>query len=288
MLGVSKIIKLRLSFIMAPVLLLGLFLSQPLFSQTSSDDRVLKIAVFDTPFCPKLINKTKKNIKILPPYLPYGGQRAPSVECYEDLNGRHGLHVLNHLLKVIPKLDYPIEIHPIIIYTRKGMQSEKSWSDAIKRAKEQKIDILLLAVGLPSQKPLQVLTELPFNTFMASGQMSGRIRQSTLVWPQSLDKNDRSVMVGAYLPPTEQLPDQYLQDKTLLHVKKIDYYFSGGDYKARLTGSSRAVTTALGKSLLLCPRINFIDRHLKELKKCLKSKKRALKDSYSNFIFATF
>ncbi len=273
---------------MAQVIFLGPLLSDPTYAQINSSKRVLKIAVFDTPFCPKLINKTKKNIEIFPPSLPFAAQRGPFVECYEDLFGRHGLHVLNHLLKVIPKLDYKIEIHPIIIYTRKGMQSERSWSNALQKAKEKKVDLLLLAVGLPSQKPLKVLSDLPFNTFMASGQISGRIRKSTLVWPQSIKSNDRSIMIGAYLPPTDQLPDQYLQDKTLLHVEKIDYYFSGGTYQDRLTGSSRAVTTALGKALLLCARINFIDGNLKALKKCLKSKKRDLKDSFSNFNFATF
>jgi hypothetical protein len=273
----------------ASVISLGLFIFYSISALANDKDqnRVLRIAVFDTPFCPTLIKNNNPKIIVLQ---PFSTDKALEKSCPKNIHGRHGLKVINRLIKVIPKLDFKVEIHPIIIFSQQGIQSPQSWKDALLRVKEKKIHVLLLAVGLPlkNSKQASLLGNININAFMASGQSSGRIRKNTIVWPQSQKDQKKSLIIGSYNPPTIDSPTDYLEDKTLLHVSKIHYFFSGGDSHARLSGSSRAVTTAFGKALSICPLIHFIDSNMAGLKFCLKTKQEIVKDPVSKYQFATY
>lgn len=274
-------IKLRKTiFFSALALLLGPFVS----GTAQATD--LKIAIFDTSFCLGQHKSTNASIKIKEVFY---NSKAFTDSCPKNLFNRHGSLVLEHLLKVLPKnKKFSIELHPMVIFDKNGYQNEEQWQLALEESQKRKIDLALLAVGLPHPPSKSIQTSFPLKAFMASGQRGGRIKKDTKLWPQILKDDSKRVMIGSYIPPTKNLPDDYMMDKTLLNLQKIDYLFSGGDSGAKLAGSSRAVTTALGKALFLCPLDMFKIQDFLALKGCLKKHEKMLKDPVERVIFPTY
>ena len=230
----------------APGLLLGLFF----FLSTSPAQSKLHIAVIDTGFCnqSQLVNK------------PLDFTSSVKVDCRKtqrDNRRFHGHFVLKNFLEHNQRKD--IKISPLIVFDKQGQQKKEYWLKALEWIKSNQVDVLLTASGLVVETSLG---ELPTLTVAASGQVSGKIRRTHQLWPQSFDSS-KLILIGNLIRDQ----DLVFAGQRLLHKKRIDYFIEEDS-------SSQAVAKALARALNNCRSTN--------IKKCFKSKAKVISDSLTN------
>ena len=144
----------------------------------------LKIAIFDTGFCPSKIKTNhilnsdflaKENCKIL------------------DRKRFHGHYVLKEFLAAL-KTKRKLEIFLFKIFDQNGVQQEALWQRALAVAKNKKVVLSLMAVGYPYK--VMPKWQLPSVSIVASGQKGKGITKQTKLWPQELKSKDRFLVAG--------------------------------------------------------------------------------------------
>jgi len=240
-------------FSIGAIILLGLLLGLSIVHA-----RELRVAIFDTGFC---IDQLPRHRAIrIKPIIDHAGDFSKARHCQKmDRKNRHlhGHWVLKNFIENY-RGKQKVVLTPHIIFNRHGQQFWQYWHKAL----QSKIDILILAVGFPISKTNS--TPLPAITFAASGGWGGAVKAGQKFWP--MDLNDKKlILIGGDLENELGLAPLY--DKKLLYQNKISYYFSGGNSKTPLRGSSRAVGIAAGRALGLC-------FELKSLQQCLHKKRK--------------
>ncbi len=211
----------------APGFILGLFLfCLPVYAAM---DGKFHIAVIDTGFCNKspLVRR------------PIDLTKSVVLNCnsIDKKNRRfHGHFVLEKFLSHNKRKD--ITITPLIVFDKDGVQKEQYWKNAINWIKKNKVDLIMTASGLKTEKSIGTLPAL---TFAASGQVSGKLRRFHKIWPQSFP-SQKLVLIGNLLKEDGNI---YYADNLLLHQSRIDYFVEEDS-------SSKAVATALAKVLNRC------------------------------------
>ncbi len=243
------------------VFLLALFFIPSLFAAN------LRVGIIDTGFCGKqykdVFNATKEDL----------GNTCSLKRNHPRL---HGQLVLEEFLKHAPK---SVEIFPIIVFNKKGEQRLTYWEAALDYSKKKKLDVLLIAAGYPTSKKIK-FPKLIIPSFVSSGTREGGIQAKTFLYPQELKSSDKIFLIGSYSPSKNTKFNDAMVDSRRMYPKRIDYYFSGDSKDNHLSGSSKAVATALGKALRSC--------ELTKLRSCLKKSKRFIKVINFNKPIPTF
>jgi hypothetical protein len=238
----------------------SVFFSLLLFSFNSF--ALTKIAIVDTGFCPVTTKKnviheardmTGKVVLTCGSYTPKELAESPRF---------HGQKVMEQFLAILLR-EQNVEVHPLIIFDDKGVQTKEAWLKAIDVIRNEKIEYVLAASSLPTDEILA--NELPGIWFVASGRAEHGLKKSTTLFPQSLAPKENLFLIGDYLEGKSS--KDHLYDQNLLYADKIDYYFPSGN--GIFTGTSRAVTAGLARALNLC---GAAKQDAKSLRSCLKKK----------------
>lgn len=231
--------------------ILGLFFL--LYSTLVSAD--IHVAIMDTGFCPSLIKS-----KIVNETIDMTSSVKMDCKKISEPNRRfHGHFVLKKFLEHLKVKS--LKVSPLIIFDKNGLQKKEYWSKALQWIKKNKVDVLLLASGLKTEKDFN---DLPTLTFAASGQVSGKLRRGSKIWPQSFEK---TILIGNFIREEEN--ESYI-DPLLLNKKKIDYFIEE-------KSSSKAVAIALARALNNCP--------IKKIPICLKTLAHPIKDVLTGSAF---
>lgn len=205
----------------------------------------LKIAIVDSGFCPDKIKKNK-GITI---NTPLDMTDSVKLNCkalkesdFEKQGRFHGQLVLKEFLKHLPK-KAKVSIHPLVVYNKKGVQTQKAWTKAISWIEKKKVDLVLTASGLLDEAP--PAKELPALWFMPSGRIGGEVKKETTLFPQLLAPKPNIFIIGDYFDGKK-----VFYDENLLYQSAIDYYFPSGENK--FSGTSRAVAHGLGRAIEVC------------------------------------
>jgi hypothetical protein len=248
--------------------LITLLLMLPLITAAALADQPLKLALFDTPICQKY-NYTK-----IYPHITIAKNIWPSsVEpndrpCPEDIDRKfyrsfHGHYVLRNILKNISS-KRKIIIHPLVLFDHSGKQRLGYWSSALNWSKKNKINLQVIAAGLPISRPNKLKLTAP--SLVAAGNIGLGINPKTILWPQS-SKSQLMILIGSFLPsklPTPYNGGIYL-DPNQLNQKLINFAFDGaGEKNIRFGGTSYAVAVAAGRVISAC------HQQLSRLKTCIK------------------
>lgn len=266
--SISKLLNQILkSYIKRPifgsVFLFLLLFSANTFSQT-------KIAIVDTGFCP-VISKNKK--AVVQEARDMTGKVSLTCGSYTpkelaESPRFHGQKVLEQFLAILLR-NQNVEIHPLIIFDDKGVQTKEAWLKALEVIRNEKIEYVLAASSLPTDEILS--TNLPGIWFVSSGRAEHGLKKSTKLFPQSLAPKENLFLIGDYIEGKSS--KNHLYDQNLLYDDKIDYYFPSGN--GPFTGTSRAATVGLARALNLC---GAAKQDAKLLRNCLKKKSIKYKD----------
>ncbi len=248
-----------------------LILTSPLKAASSSKTKSLHLAIFDTAFCPSLIN-TPKNITILP---VQDFSQSNDYSCSKkDINKirYHGHWVLEYLVSHIDP-NFNLFIHPFVVFNKSGDQSKLYWELAIKQLKEEQINIALMAIGLPIKKEsLNSLSELFKQTksyiLMASGQKDARLGANVGLFPQDAKEDLLTFMIGEYFAPLAKSEKGFLPPQQL-YAQQTDYFINSS-VSNQLKNSSLSVTQALVFAIQYCDHEDLLS--YLSMQKCLKNK----------------
>lgn len=232
-----------------PIIGLLFFFSLLFFSPTNFAQS-LSVAIIDTGFCIEKLNHSS-NIKL---QTPHDTTHSVKIDCnkIEARNRRfHGHYVLKEFIQFLGK-EVKVKIYPIIIFDNQAKQSIEYWQKATAFIKEQSIDLIISAAGLPDQNASKKSWPSVL-TFLSSGRLGIGIDKDTKLYPQELSHTMSSIiLVGSYYPESSKnLNDQYF-DKNLLYQNQLKLLQSDGKPNANINGSSRAVAEAAGKFLSQC------------------------------------
>ena len=241
-------------------------------------DQVLKVAIFDTSFCPNLLPK-KDHIDIEP---VQDFSQSNDYTCNKDLikNYRfHGQWVLESILLAINPQN-KIRIYPFIVFNKAGDQKQSYWELALKKLESESIQVSLMAVGLPvTQKNLKKLSQL-FNKnqsyiLMAAGQQDARLRKAGLtLFPQHAKNDLLALMIGEYYPALA-VSENALLPPNQLFDKEIDYFMVKKEKNlSRLKDSSLSLAEAFSFAVNHCE--ESLPSFLK-LSECLSAKAKVIK-----------
>lgn len=283
-----------LFFFFSCLLLNDILVSGPLFAQetdseqelrkispsvstsSSAQDEIIRIAIFDTGFCPSLIEQNP-HFQIEPV------KDFTQSNTYKCIPGKlkgfrfHGHWILEYLekeLKVNSEEENPnkpqlankeasqrtplhpkIRIYPYILFNNKGDQSLEYWKIALKQLRADKINMAVMAVGLPAKKEninSLVKSAQNFKGFflMASGQKDIRLNLKYGLFPQSKKEELLGLMLGQYYPALAS-SEVALLPPAQLHSRKSDFFFKVNSFN-QLKNTSLAVTQALGLIIKQC------------------------------------
>jgi hypothetical protein len=212
----------------------------------------LKVAIFDTGFCPHLLDKDKR-VEIAQ---VRDVTQSVTYKCTkEKLKNRqfHGQWVLSELLKTKWKTSEgeKVQIFPFIIFNNEGFQKIRYWRRAIEEAHKKGVDLIIAAAGFPVEVSKEkeaaakiFLRETPF--LLAAGRHSPGISRNTILFPHDFLKEEDRLIFGTYFKGVDS-QGPHFKDLELLEPKKINYFLPF-NYKPRefaeLKGTSLAV--ALG------------------------------------------
>lgn len=228
----------------------------------------IKIAIVDTGFCPKNI---KQRI-IIEEVRDFTKSVILDCSTQTKQNARfHGQHVLEEFIAPLDLKKLSIHLFPLIVFDKFGQQKKEYWLKAIDWIKKNKIDFVLTASGLITET--KIVKELPGIWFAPSGRLAPGIKEKTALFPQNLAPLENLFLIGDFYEGQEILYDQ-----ALLYQDKIDYYFSSGIKEFQ--GTSRAVAVGAAWALNLCP--------IKNMRACLKKKRKEKKDLVSQKVFYSY
>tara|TARA_Y100000590_G_scaffold283855_2_gene319389 strand:+ start:74926 stop:75693 length:768 start_codon:yes stop_codon:yes gene_type:complete len=234
---------------------LALFFTSSLYASP------IKVGIIDTGFC---LSDKPKNRKIHRPFLAAGKIHIEPCTLGKEHPRLHGQLVLEHFLSVLGN-EKDIEIFPIVVFDDKGRQKLDFWKKALEYSKG--FDVLLIASGFPYYKRISGLPELETLSFAASGTRESGIKKNTSLFPQVLAPHRNLFLIGAYSKSIGS--NDAMVDSRRMYPKYIDYFFPDSSGTEKLTGSSRAVATALGIALRDCKLAN--------LKQCIAKKRKYIK-----------
>lgn len=249
----------------------------------------LNIAIFDTGFCPNLLPSSKR-ISIAP---PKDFTQSNEYLCQKEQLSSfrfHGQWILKYLVTHFhPKEAIKLNIYPYIVFNKNGDQKRSYWELALKQMKQDKIDLSLMAVGLPvpiKSKALKVLTALANQSqsslFVAAGQKDVRITDKVQLFPQNAKNRLLAILLGNFYPPLAP-SEKGLIPPALLNISSIDYFIKNGHYD-QLRDTSLSVVQGLTIALNDCS-LRQVKTHLK-LRSCLKHLSRPLKIKFENSIIS--
>lgn len=246
---------------------LGLYIFIGLLFSHYSHASTTNIAIFDTGYCIKKIKSYSKNIHI---HAPVNLTQDKNQDfCHLKLTHPrlHGHNVLITLLKDLKPIER-IDIYPIIIFNNQSRQTMQAWNKAIDYSLKNKVDYLLLAVGLSIKT--KITKKLPVPFFASAPTVGGSINKSSKVWPQDIT-NSNSILIGSYFSYKEDI----YANTALLYQNKINFYFKNSQVKESFfKGSSYSVAHAMNKAITICHK--SFKKGMTELKKCLNEKKSKL------------
>lgn len=151
-----------------------------------------KVAVLDTGFC--LNTPTTPALIIYPEF--DASLKAGDYCRTANTKRLHGRRVVETFISALPrKNDLKIELYPIVVFDHQGYASIEAFARALEKAKEIKVDYLLLSVALPLEKNINPLPSLPTTTFVAAGRAERQITQRTILWPHHFD-DPKMILVG--------------------------------------------------------------------------------------------
>ncbi len=255
----------KLRFLSFLFLLLLSPMTNPLWAQE------INLAIFDTGFCPDLLPPSKL-IDVAP---VKDFTQSNQYLCQKDklsLFRFHGHWALDYIVRHYhPKKPIRLHLFPYILFNKQGDQKKAYWELAIKQMHEDKIDLAMMAVGLPMQSnKLKDLTDL-FNQgkaslFMAAGQKDTRLGDGVKLFPQNAKMKLLALMFGDYHPALAK-SEKALLPPQQLNQESIDYWLKTDQYH-QLKDTSLSVVQAMTAALNYCS-----SKELKsfiELQKCLK------------------
>lgn len=256
-----------------PALILGpVLFSSALFTAQVSPPKV-RIALIDTGFCPV------KSRAVIHPVTDLTESVSFKEVCKKpDLKSPrlHGQHVMLEFLKHADLKKTRIEIFPLVVFDKNGNQKKEYWQKALRWVKDHQMDVVVTAAGFltgsAEQKELAG-TELPALWFVPSGRIGPGIKESTVLFPQSLAPKENLFLIGAYYDGK-----MVIYDQGLLYKDKIDYFFPSG--AGSFTGTSRAVAEAAARALKLCS--------VSEMRSCLQKQSKDYIDGFNQKKIRTF
>lgn len=267
--------------------ILRCFLSCFLLASTNLHAESLNIAIFDTGFCPNLLPSSKL-VSIAP---TKDFTQSNDYHCQKGSLSSfrfHGQWVLKYLIthyhpQKKPKNPVKLIIHPYIVFNKKGDQRKSYWELALKQLKEDKINLALMATGLPvKSNELRGLTELTNQgqtfLFMASGQKDVRLTKQVKLFPQSAKNRLLALMFGHYYPALAK-SEHALIPPALLNTREIDYFIPRSQFE-QLKDSSLSVVQGLTTALNYCS-YKQLKTALK-LQECLKKLSHTQKAKFQN------
>ncbi len=230
------------------------------FCLNSNQNFALRIAVFDTGFCPSLLEKSNhfviSQVKDVTQSVTY--------KCNKhSLKNRqfHGQWVLSELLKTKLKegSNTKIKVFPFVIFNNRGVQEIRYWKRAIEEAKKLNVDFVVAAAGLPTkntkerEKAAQIgFKDLPF--LLAAGRRYPGINKGTILFPHDFLDQESRLIFGTYFEGVDHSRPHF-KDLELLEPKKVNYFLPF-NFKPRvfgeLKGTSLAVSLATRYILETC------------------------------------
>lgn len=240
------------------LLLLFLLLTKQSFA------RSIKIAIFDTAFCPASIFNIEKNIIIHNVVDLTSKSTENHCQFYSTKTKDrrfHGHRVLEVLIDQL-KINTKLEIFPYIIFDNSKIQTLKYWKDASSHMNAQKIPYILLATGLAlNNEQIKLLPKHSFQGFISAPKIGRGVKKNSVIWPQI--KKGNSLLIGGF----HQDKNMIIYDRGLLYNTNIDYFFPNKNSINQLSGTSNAVVLAYKRALTLCEEAFFIN--MKSVKNCL-------------------
>lgn len=237
----------------------------------------LNIAFIDTGFCPTKIKLNKSQSKKITIHSVIDLTGSAKLECSsakfnKTLPRFHGQLVLEEFLSFFEAKNDQVQIHPLTIFNARGDQLSEYWIKAIDWVKQNKIDLVITAAGLPINS--MPATSLSAVWFVPSGRTGPEITKDTKLFPQQLAPLKNLFLIGDYYDGR-----QVLYDQALLYQDKIDYYFPSGSMRG-FKGTSRAVAEAGARALNLCP--------ISSMRDCLKTLSKVYFDNLSKRSIQTY
>ncbi len=244
-------------------------------STRSSPSLPVKMAIFDTGFCPGQIPSLHPFIKIHP---VFDATSSVHYDCQKiDLKNRryHGHLVLKRILNQLQP-NSRLEIFPVILFNQQGKQRLSYWQKGIAYALQKNVHLIASATGYPLKpQEKEAPTRWPSLGqsfyFLSSGRKGVGLPQNTQLYPQEKHDQKKVILVGPLYPPlnSQNSSKGWLFDPALLYQKKIDYFATTGQAGDLLRGSSRALAEFTRFSLKNCLKI-FVKKSAEdELRRCL-------------------
>lgn len=205
-----------------------------------------EIAVLDTGICPERLS-IPKNYEI-----NFASVKQSNCKKKEKLKlASHGQWVLETLFKLGP-LEEKVKVHYFSVFEKTRM-SPKKISAALSRLKQQRIDFILFAGGVPLTNDTPGLrTEHLILT--ASGQIGRGITEQTKLWPQNTLEQKK--MIIGYYKQLKSSPSQRIFSPGQLNQAIADVFLPHRGVNSELKMSSFATAAFAGIVLQACRAFN--------------------------------
>ncbi len=198
----------------------------------------LKLAIYDTGFCPETL-ALKPNIKIQKIVF---ATKEFKIDCSDKNSPRlHGHKVLETFVNNYS--GKKIEIYPIVIFDKEGIQKIDYWENAETIVLKNKINKVLSASGVPLKDKVDVKLSSKVFYYLASGRIEPQLKDMLYLFPRDfLDKKSRTI-VGVQTTFKESI----LKDPMTFKPEEVDVWEE--DSKEKFSGSSYGVTAYTAKNL---------------------------------------
>ncbi|WP_127715906.1 hypothetical protein [Halobacteriovorax sp. HLS] len=218
------------------------------FISINSQAKTLTVAILDTAFCPTSERPSPTiHIRRAIDLTKTHNIDCSKVSAKEISSNRlfHGQLVLNRFIEELSN-EIKVDIQPFQIFDKNGFTRPSYWEDAL--VDNKKFDLFIIAAGV-KVKSVHVL-KVPTLAFVAGATFGRGINKTTKLWPQVDFRKSNIITIGSYLLPADGLKER--SDHTLIHPKRMKYFFAAGTDSEALKGSSRAVATAAARSINTC------------------------------------
>lgn len=257
-----------------------------ILSLSSPCNADLSLAILDTGFCPNLI-KLPKNITLMP---VEDVTQSAKYKCLsrDQLSSRqfHGQWVLEELLHGLDISKTKLTITPMVIFDKNGRQKLSYWQKAIALAHSKKVDLVVVAAGLPLKredtKALEKAAKMNTHDLLilaAGARVSKGVSKTDLLFPQDLLSKSNLVLFGSYHKALDASgpASLHFKDTSLIRPKNIDY-FVPYNFKPRLFGELKGTSLSLAKGAHLFLKTCHSQPKLKDCLKALPHQQISLKN----------
>jgi hypothetical protein len=231
------------------LLLLVLFKTSFLYA---NNEATLKVALFDSGFCPTKYHETPKSISLNPVNFEALSPNTPTHDdCKKskELKSLHGHLVLKALLKDLKNHHYnsPLKIYLYSIYDKNGISSYALWNSALKDSIKKGVHLGVSASSLVAK--LESYPQLPpYPLLLAAGTKEGEITKNQIPWPQKMHQNKNIYLFGHYSKSLyDKKIDGFLPPSL---ITRADFYTAKN--LSTFSGSSHAVSIGSARIIHLC------------------------------------